>query len=134
MAGRSERRTHADRVLEHLRRQSKPLSAYQILEDLRSDGVTAATTVYRALDQLLAAGRVHRIESLNAWTACCAPRHAETPVFEICTDCGAVTEHLDARLAYDVAQLSDRTGFSPDRSVIEIRGRCGDCRSNASTS
>ena len=134
MAGRSERRTHADRVLEHLRRQSKPLSAYKILEDLRSDGVTAATTVYRALDQLLATGRVHRIESLNAWTVCRNPSHTETPAFEICTDCGAVTEHLDARLACDVAELSDRTGFSPDRSVIEIRGQCGDCRSNASIS
>ena len=134
MAGGSARRTHADRVLDCLHVQARPLSAYQILEALRGEGLTAPTTVYRALDQLLTAGCVHRIETLNAWTACCAPRHAETPVFEICTDCGAVTEHLDARLACDVAELSNRTGFSPDRSVIEIRGRCGDCRSNALTS
>ena len=131
MAGRSERRTHADRVLEHLRRQNKPLSAYKILEDLRSEGVTAATTVYRALDQLLAAGRVHRIESLNAWTACCDPSHAETPVFEICEDCGTVTEHVDTRVAQDIATLSKRSGFTPERSVIEIRGRCGTCRADA---
>ena len=131
MAGRSERRTHADRVLEHLRRQSKPLSAYKILEDLRSDGVTAATTVYRALDQLLATGRVHRIESLNAWTACRDPSHAETPAFEICEDCGAVTEHVDPRLAQDIAALSKRSGFMPEHSVIEIRGRCGTCRTDA---
>lgn len=134
MAGGSRRRTHADRVYDCLRAQAGPLSAYRILEALRSEGLAAPTTVYRALDQLVAAGRIHRLESLNAWTACCAPCHAETPVFEICTDCGAVTEHLDARLACGVAELADRTGFSPDRSVIEIRGQCGDCRSNASIS
>ncbi|MEM7120713.1 MAG: Fur family transcriptional regulator [Pseudomonadota bacterium] len=130
--GKSRRRTHADRVLDHLRHQDKPLSAYQILEALRSEGVTAATTVYRALDQLLAAGRVHRIESLNAWTVCCDPRHTETPVFEICEDCGAVTEHVDTRLAENIAALSSHSGFKPEHSVIEIRGRCGACRPDAS--
>ncbi len=133
MARRSGRRTHADRVLEHLRRQTRPLSAYQILEDLRDDGVTAATTVYRALDQLLAARRVHRIESLNAWTACCDPSHTETPVFEICEDCGAVTEHVHTSLTKDIAALSSHSGFEPSHSVIEIRGRCGACRADAPT-
>lgn len=133
MAGRSARRTHADRVLEHLRHQTKPQSAYEILEDMRAQGITAATTVYRALDKLLAAGRVHRIESLNAWTTCCEPHHSETPVFEICDGCGAVTEHMDAHLARDIAALSERTGFVPDRSVIEIHGRCGACHAGAPT-
>ncbi|TVQ53610.1 MAG: transcriptional repressor [Rhodobacteraceae bacterium] len=120
--------THADRVLAFLRQAARPLSAYQILEGLRPDGVAAPVTVYRALDRLRAAGRVHRIESLNAWTPCCDPDHAETPVFAICEVCGAVSEHLDARLARDVADLARRTGFAPARSVIEIRGRCGACR------
>lgn len=133
MAGRPGRRTHADRVLEHLGRQTKPLSAYQILEGLRGDGVNAATTVYRALEQLLAAGRVHRIESLNAWTVCCDPSHTETPVFEICEHCGAVTEHVDARLAENIAALSSHSGFKPEHSVIEIRGSCCACRADSPT-
>jgi Fur family zinc uptake transcriptional regulator len=123
-----KRMTHADRVLAHLRRQAKPLSAYQILEDLRGEGVTAATTVYRALDRLVASGQVHRIESLNAFAACCDPAHEAAPVFEICEDCGAVTEHVDTRLADGIAALSSRSGFAPAHSVIEIRGRCGICR------
>lgn len=123
----STRLAHADRVLGYMKRQNRPLSAYEILEDLRDEGVTAATTVYRALAKLHAAGRVHRIESLNAWTACCEPHHAETPVFEICDDCGNVKEHVDAHLAGNIAALSARSGFAPDRSVIEIHGRCSDC-------
>lgn len=133
MTGRSGRRTHAERVLAHLRLKERPQSAYQILEDLRHEGVTAATTVYRALTQLQEAGSVHRIESLNAWTVCADPSHAAAPVFEICTDCGAVTEHHDVSVACDIAKLSDRSGFTPERSVLEIHGRCGDCRPDAMT-
>ncbi len=133
MATSPKRKTHAERVFEHLKRQAKPLSAYQILEDLRGDGVTAATTVYRALEQLVRSGRVHRIESLNAFTACCDPNHDEVPVFEICESCGAVTEHVDAGLAKSIAALSSHSGFTPEHSVIEIRGRCGACRADAPT-
>lgn len=132
MTAGTGRRTHADRVLEHLRRQTKPRSAYQILEDLRCEGVTATTTVYRALDQLVASGKVHRIESLNAFTACCDPSHTGSPVFEICEDCGAVTEHVHTRLAKDIAVLSRSSGFKPAHSVIEIRGRCGACVADSS--
>ena len=65
------RLTHADRVLQYLKNKDQPLSAYDILEGMRSEGVAAATTVYRALDKLLSIGLVHKIESLNAWTVCC---------------------------------------------------------------
>ena len=49
MVKRPKRTTHADRVLHYMKRENRPLSAYEILEDLRSEGVTASTTVYRAL-------------------------------------------------------------------------------------
>jgi len=133
MADKQKRKTHAERVYEHLRPQPKPLSAYQILEDLRSEGVTAATTVYRALDQLVASGRVHRIESLNAFAVCSNPNHHEAPVFEICGDCGAVTEHVDMDLTENIAALSSHSGFKAEHSVIEIRGRCGTCQAEAPT-
>jgi len=127
MAGQQKRMTHADRVLGFLRRQNRPLSAYEILEGLRSDGVTASTTVYRALDKLLEAGHIHRIESLNAWTVCCNAHDGTTPVFAICDDCGTVTEHIDADFADSIASLSKRTGFAPNHSVLELHGRCSDC-------
>ncbi|MYA86930.1 MAG: transcriptional repressor [Boseongicola sp. SB0662_bin_57] len=121
------RMTHAERVLEFLRRKGRPLSAYEILEALRGDGVTAATTVYRALAKLPEAGHVHRIESLNAWIACREPHHVETPVFEICDGCSNVTEHVASHPARDIAALSTDSGFAPDHSVIEIHDRCNNC-------
>ncbi|MEM9430794.1 MAG: Fur family transcriptional regulator [Pseudomonadota bacterium] len=121
-------------MLAYLRSQHKPLSAYDILAGLRAEGVTAPTTVYRALDKLLADGRIHRIESLNAWTVCCDPHHGETAVFEICDACGATTEHVDEHLTLGIAALSERTGFRPDRSVIEVHGRCVDCHADGAVS
>lgn len=121
---------HTDRVLRYLEREKHPLSAYQILDGLRGDGLSAANTVYRSLEHLQAAGRVHRIESLNAWTILQAPFHTTTPIFEICVDCSVVTEHSDPRLCGDIAELTERTGFAVERSVIEIHGRCGDCHPN----
>ena len=127
MKKRSRRLTHADRVLSYLKGQNRPLSAYEILEGLRADGVTASTTVYRALEKLLDDGLVHRIESLNAWTVCCGSHDGKTPVFAICDDCGNVTEYIDADFTHSLASLSRRIGFSPNHSVLEIHGRCRDC-------
>lgn len=127
MENHSKRITHADRVLAHLKGQIRPISAYEILDGLRSDGVTASTTVYRALEKLLDAGLIHRIESLNAWTICCGSHDDKIPVFAICDDCGNVTEHIDSDFADSIAGLSKRTGFSPNHSVLEIHGRCSDC-------
>ena len=131
MAESPRRKKNAERAFEHLRQQTKALSAYQIFDDLRDQGVTAATTVYRALDQLVASGHVHRIESLNAFTVCADPHHGESPVFEICKECGDVTERVGTGLTENIAILSRRSGFQPEHSVIEIRGRCGACRADA---
>ena len=118
-------------VLNVLTKASQPLGAYAILAELRSYGFKAPLTVYRALDQLAAMGLVHKLESLNSWTSCCGDHHANPPVFEICNDCGNVTEHFDEELLKNLNSMSERSGFMPDRSIIEIHGRCDDCGTDA---
>ena len=118
-------------VLNVLSKASQPLGAYAILDKLRSHGFKAPLTVYRALEQLTGQGLVHKIESLNSWTTCCGEHQANPPVFEICNDCGNVTEHFDEELLKNLNSMSERSGFMPDRSVIEIHGRCDDCGSDA---
>ena len=118
-------------VLNVLTKASQPLGAYAILDELRSYGFKAPLTVYRALDQLAGIGLVHKLESLNSWTSCCSDHHANSPVFEICNDCGNVTEHFDKELLKNLSNVSERSGFIPDRSIIEIHGRCDDCGTDA---
>ena len=114
-------------VMEALAGASQPLGAYALLDELREHGLKAPLQVYRALDQLIELRLVHRLESLNAWTVCCDNDHKETPVFAICNDCGIVTEYFDEQLSNDISQLSERSGFVPERSVIEIHGQCDKC-------
>ena len=118
-------------VLKILTKASQPLGAYAILDKLRSHGFNAPLTVYRALEQLAGQGLVHKIESLNSWTTCCGDHLANSPVFEICNDCGVVTEQFDRELVKSLNSMSERSGFIPDRSIIEIHGRCDDCGTDA---
>ncbi len=118
-------------VLDVLSNASQPLGAYAILDKLRSHGFKAPLTVYRALEQLASQGLIHKIESLNSWTTCCGEHQANPPVFEICNDCGNVTEQFDRELVKSLNRMSERSGFIQGRSIIEIHGRCDDCGTDA---
>ena len=48
----------------------EPLTAYNIIYDLRDHGFRGATQVYRVLEKLLEIGMLHRIESMNSFIAC----------------------------------------------------------------
>ena len=71
MSLKKNNETHANKVYNFLKKKKKPLSAYEILKELASEGISAPTTIYRALNKLVSNGLIHKIESLNAWTVCC---------------------------------------------------------------
>ena len=119
--------SHSSLVLNYMRKINKPLSAYEILENVSSRGISAPTQVYRILNKLVKKGLVHKIESLNAWTVCCGIHNDKMPVFEICKNCGNVTEYLDKHLAQSIQSISNQRGFSPDNPILEIQGQCGEC-------
>ena len=114
-------------VFDALNKADKPVGAYDLLDKLREHGLKAPLQIYRALDRLIELRVAHRLESLNAWTACCDADHASAAVFVICDDCGNVKEHIDADFGSSVENIARRSGFFPKRPVFEIHGRCGDC-------
>jgi Fur family zinc uptake transcriptional regulator len=133
MAGRETLTKNQRHVLEKLERASGPLSAYMLLDQLRDHGFRAPLQVYRALDSLLKAGFVHRLESLNAFVACAEPHdhhghqsHGMT-AFAICDKCGQVTELSDEEIGDRLGEWVGATGFVPKRAVIEFRGTCARC-------
>lgn len=116
-------------VLGKLSKADQPMSAYTLLDELRGDGLKAPLQVYRALDKLVAQGRVHRLESISAFVACQHPdcqSHAAT-VFMICEKCGKVSEQADAGVATALALVAHAEGFAVEKSSIELRGACGKC-------
>ncbi len=112
-------------ILAVLASACRPLSAYDILAEVRSGAIKAPNQVYRALDKLGRAGLVHRIEALNAFVACNHSHHAK-PAFVICRDCGKVKEFEDERLTA-IARSVTRTGFEVETVSLEIYGHCDKC-------
>jgi Fur family zinc uptake transcriptional regulator len=123
---------NTERVLDVLRSAGAPMTAYDILNTVRSDRPWAPPTAYRALNRLVEEGRVHRIESINAYVACSHDHHAgAAAVIAICRDCGRADELPEARLVEELRNAAKVHGFQIDREVIELTGRCAPCARRA---
>ena len=106
-----------------------PLTAYQVLDAVREQGITAPPTVYRALNRLVEEGLAHRVESINAYVACSHKHHADGAVlFAICENCGTVEEIDDPGAVARLRGDAEADGFVVERVTAEIRGICGPCR------
>jgi Fur family zinc uptake transcriptional regulator len=115
-------------ILSCLRNSGEPLSAYAILDRVRKSGISHPPTVYRALNDLMKKGMVHRLESRSAFVACghgaCDGKFA----FAICRACDKVVEILlpdkDQAMLLGLAPKE----ISPEQVTVEIAGLCEDCR------
>ena len=117
------------RVLEILLGEHKALGAYDILDVLRSEGMSAQPPVaYRALDFLVSHGLVHRIERLNAFIACAHSDQNHAPAFLICRTCKRVVEAETDPGAGELARAAADAGFVIERTVREAVGLCPGCR------
>ena len=120
------------RVLEILLKEHKAMGAYEILEQLHSDGHRSQPPVaYRALDFLVRLGVVHKIERLNAFVACSQPDSSHTPLFMICRACEHVAEISTNASRNTLANAARDSGFQLERSVIEAEGLCPSCQRSA---
>ncbi len=120
------------RVLELVWTGHRPLGAYAMLDALKQDGRSAAPpTVYRALDFLLERGLIHRLASLNAYCGCAHPGEAHLVQFLICRTCGNAAEIADPRVGEAISDSAAAHGFEIRDRVIELTGRCRDCRAQA---
>ena len=115
-------------ILSCLRRAKEPMSAYAILDRVRTSGISHPPTVYRALNDLMLKGMVHRLESRSAFIACghggCDGKFA----FAICRQCGRVVEIplSDDDQAALLGLVPDE--IAPERVTLEIAGLCEACR------
>ena len=96
------------------------IGAYDILAKLAEKGTRLAPiSVYRAIDALLEAGVIHRLESKNAFFACRRLDHrtGRRPIFLSCEKCNAVQE-VDSEGIFDtIDRLSRGASFQPRGEV-----------------
>lgn len=91
------------------------------------DGSLAPNTVYRALDFLLEAGLIHRLDSINAYMGCADPETEHSGQFLICRKCESAAEIHDPGIDLTLGRDAERLGFEPERKTVEVRGLCPAC-------
>jgi Fur family zinc uptake transcriptional regulator len=107
------------------------MSAYAILDRVREAGISHPPTVYRALNELMQKGMVHRLQTRSAFIACghgaCDGKFA----FAICRACQKVVEIplSETERAALLALAPDE--IVPEQVTLELAGLCEHCRPHA---
>lgn len=118
------------RVLEEIAGSHHAIGAYDVLERLSRKGSRLAPiSVYRAIDALLSAGVIHRLESRNAFFACHATHTADRDQIVLaCERCGRVAE-VPGKPVFDaISSIAKEAAFKPVHTVAEVSGVCDDCQ------
>jgi len=107
--------------------------AYQIRDHLNRSGRNVAPiTIYRILDLLLEAGLIHRLESQNTYYACFQSHKNSTSIVAlICQQCGTVAELVDENIEKLMGLLEKNADFTMANRMLEIEGKCPQCRDEA---
>ncbi len=112
-----------------------PLGAYELLDQLKQSRDNAApVTVYRALEFLVAAGLVHRVAALNAFTACHGHEPGHGGLLLVCKNCSNVFELEDRGIERSISRSAADLAFTTSTDPVEVKGLCQDCQSTAEAS
>lgn len=126
--GASRASQRRDEVVRLLKEAGRPLTAYDLLDQLTGRGSRPAPPlVYRALQRLEAEGVVHRLASLRAYVLCAHPGHRHTAVFAVCDSCGQTQELAGDAVDQGLREAAKRREFTVERWVVEAHGHCALC-------
>ncbi len=116
-------------VFEEIAASHSAVGAYDVLDRLAQKGTRLAPiSVYRALEALLEAGIVHRLESHNAYFACHAAHvDGSAQVVLNCTRCGSVAEVGGEKVIAAIETAAAKVDFRATTSIVEVSGLCGHC-------
>ena len=117
-------------VLNLVEKSSQPLKAYSILFNVQKKGIKAPLQVYRALDRLVEIGKIHKIESRNAFIACqdSSCQISKATAFSICESCEKVTEINNSKLSKYLKNFKDNSGMKYSKYNLEFFGVCKKCK------
>ena len=117
-------------VFDTIEKSSEPVKAYSILSNVKKKGLKAPPQVYRALEKLIKLGKIHKVESRNAFVACnnsnCVISKATA--FSICEICQKVTEINNLKLSKYLKNFQDKTGMIYKKYNLEFYGLCTSCK------
>lgn len=119
-------------VFEEIAATYTSVGAYDVLARLAEKGTRLAPiSVYRAIDALLEAGVIHRLESKNAYFACRRLDHTpgRRPIVLSCENCNAVAEVDSEGIFETIDRIAMAANFQPRVKFVEVLGTCRNCAS-----
>ena len=121
-------------IFDLIDKSPEPLKAYSILFNVQKRGIKAPLQVYRALDKLVEIGKIHKIESRNAFIACqnSSCQISKATAFSICESCEKVTEINNSNLSKYLTSFKDKNGMKYNKYNLEFFGLCKKCISKKS--
>lgn len=114
-------------VFQALNGSNDPLKAYEILDELKGQGIKAPMTVYRALDGLEEKGLIHKLEAMNSFMVCNHEGPHAVQSFLVCESCQKVEEIGTDGFEVQTLPALGQRDFNVKTARLEIRGICGAC-------
>ena len=117
-------------IFDFIEKAKEPLKAYSILFNVQKKGIKAPLQVYRALDKLVEIGKIHKVESRNAFIACKSSscEISKATAFSICTKCENVSEINNPKLSKYLTNFEDDSGMNYNKYNVEFFGLCKKCK------
>ncbi|NQV76939.1 MAG: transcriptional repressor [Lutibacter sp.] len=116
-------------IFDFIEKAKEPLKAYSILFNVQKKGIKAPLQVYRALDKLVEIGKIHKVESRNAFIACKSSscEISKATAFSICTKCENISEINNPKLSKYLSNFESNDGMKYNKYNLEFFGLCKKC-------
>ena len=115
-------------VLNILKKNTKGLTAYQILSRVQKFKHVQPMTVYRALKNLTNDGLIHKTNKNKTFHLCnTSEKHEHNAVLAVCNDCGVAEELKTDLFSRIIKQVKSKRKFNFNNFNLEITTNCKDC-------
>jgi Fur family zinc uptake transcriptional regulator len=115
-------------VLSILKKNSKGLTAYEILNRAQKFKSVQPMTIYRALKNLSTNGLIHKTNKNKTFHLCnTAGVHEHNAVLAVCNDCGVAEELNTTLFSKLISHIKTKSKFNFNNFNLEITTTCKEC-------
>ena len=115
-------------VLNILKKNTKGLTAYQILNRVQKFKLVQPMTIYRALKSLTDDGLIHKTNKNKTFHLCnTTGEHDHNAVLAVCNDCGVAEELKTNLFSKIIKHVKSKRKFNFNNFNLEITTTCKEC-------
>ena len=115
-------------VLNILKKNTKGLTAYEILNRVQKFKSVQPMTIYRALKHLTDNGLIHKTNKNKTFHLCnTSGSHEHNAVLAVCNDCGVAEELKTKLFSKIIKHVKSKKKFNFNNFNLEITTTCKEC-------